>query len=127
MNTMTLYRAANDETIVGSASFAESREVAELYRDNPGFGGQNLYRAIVEIDPATVLDLVDAPDAIETLMAVANQPNPGAIGADEWAPQLWSELRDAGHEWVRVRESYPEESITWIFVGSDDPELEEIA
>lgn len=28
-------------------------------------------------------------------------------------------------EWVAVPESHPADTITWIFVGSDDPEMEE--
>ena len=45
---------------------------------------------------------------------------------DEWIPRIADKLADAGIEWVRVRESYPADSETYIFVGGDDPELEEV-
>jgi len=124
---LTLYRATDDPIIVGSASFSTSREAAEAYLNNPGFGGSTLYRADVEIDPDTLLDVfdMDTEDAIEAIREVADLPHPGAIGADEWVPRIAETLRDAGIEWVRVRESYPVDSETYIFVGGDDPELEE--
>lgn len=125
--TRTLYRAADSDTIVGSASFAADIAAARAYLDNPGFGGRTLYVAEVEIDESTTLDLYDmtTDEAISAIMERAGLSHPGAIGADEWVPRVCYELRDAGVEWVRVRESYPADSETWIFVGSDDPDMVE--
>ena len=124
--TRTLWRAADDDLIVGSASFAAEREDAEAYLRNPGFGGRSLYRAIVEIDDAQVLDLYDLRDPIARICEVTGLSHPGAIGADEWVPRISYDLRAAGYEWVRVRESYPENSETWTFVGEDDPDMEQV-
>jgi hypothetical protein len=121
---MKLYRAAEDDIIVDCASFATSLEVARSYLDNPGFGGRNLYVADVEIDPETVLDLYGASDPVAKIMEVTGHEHPGAIGADEWVPRISYDLRDAGYQWVRVRESFPADSETWIFVGDDDPDME---
>lgn len=128
MTSVTLYRAADDDIIVGSASFATDIDAARAYLDNPGFGGRNLYRAEVEMDEAKVLDLFDMDHeaAVEAICALTDLSAPGAIGVDEWVPRICYQLRDAGIEWVRVRESHPEDTETWIFVGSDDPEMEEV-
>lgn len=127
MATKTLWRAADSETIVDCASFAVSREVAETYLQNPGFGGGTLYRTEVEIDADSLLDLYDVSEAeaMDTICDLCNLSHPGAIGVDEWVPRISYEIREAGIEWVRVRESYPADTETWIFVGEDDPELEE--
>lgn len=122
---MKLYRAADDDHISDSASFAETREVAECYLDNPGFGGANLYCAEVEIDD--YLDLT-GDDASELLAdAIGDDHDFGAIGIDELVPRIASRLCDAGVQWVRVNESFPEDTTTWIYVGGvmgDEPTLE---
>ena len=124
MTSQILYRAANDDYISDSASFAEDRETAEAYRNNGGFGGQTIFRAEVDIDPATVLELVDADDPMAALLAAIDSDHDyGAIGVDELAPRLADRLAEAGYEWVRVAESFPVDTITWIWVGGDEPEL----
>lgn len=121
----TLWRAADTDTIVDSASFSADRGAAEAYLDNPGFGGAILWRAEVEVESETLLDLydVDEEEAFGRLCDLTGLPHPGAIGVDEWVPRISYDLRDAGIEWVRVRESYPAGADTWIFVGTDDPEM----
>lgn len=120
---LRLYRAADDDLIVGSASFSTSLDAARAYQDNPGFGGANLYVTDVEIDPKTVLDLYDEPEPVARLADLLGVGHPGAIEADEWVPRVSYDIRDLGYEWVRVCESYPTDTETWIFVGSEDPEL----
>lgn len=115
-----LWRVADDDIITDNASFATSREAAEAYLDNPGFGGRNLFRARVTMDPERVLDLYDEADPVSVLADRLGISHPGAIGADEWVPRISYEIRDAGIDWVRVRESYPADSETWIYVGADD-------
>lgn len=126
MATMKLYRAADSDTLTDCGSFAETLEVALAYLDNAGFGGRTLYSAEVEIDESAVLDLVDADDATGVIADRIGRSHPGAIGADEYAPRVSYELRDAGVCWVRVRESYPADTVTWIWVGGDEPEMVEI-
>ena len=124
---MILWRAANDDHISDSASFAETREVAEAYLANPGFGGSALYFA--EVEPSDVLDLT-GDDAMRRLLdAIGSVHDYGAIGVDELVPRLAAELCDAGYQWVRVRESYPVGTITWIYVGGcmgDEPGMIEV-
>lgn len=121
----TLWRAADDDIVVDTASFSVSREAAELYLDNPGFGGAKLWTAKVSIEESQLLDLYDLADdaAFAAICDLTGLTHPGAIGVDEWVPRISYELRDAGIAWVRVRESYPVDSETWIFVGQDDPEM----
>lgn len=120
---MRLWRAADDDYIGDSASFSESREAAEAYCANPGFGGQSLYYADVDAVP---LDLT-GDDAMDVLMdAIGSDHDYGAIGVDELVPRVADRLAEAGIEWVRVRESFPADTITWIYVGGvcgDEPEL----
>jgi hypothetical protein len=120
---MRLWRAATDDHIGDSASFAECRESAEAYLNNPGFGGDTLYRADVDADP---LDLT-GDDAMDVLLdAIGSDHDYGAIGVDELVPRIADRLAGAGIQWVRVRESYPADTITWIYVGGvcgDEPEL----
>jgi hypothetical protein len=131
--TVTLYRAADSDILPSdSASFSESREAAEAYMGgrNPGYGGAALWSTEIEIDldSESVLDLVEVRDGVQVIADRIGRAHPGAIGADEWAPRVSYELRDAGVVWVRVQESYPEDSITWIFVGAYDvaPEMTEV-
>jgi hypothetical protein len=123
----TLWRAASDDYVSDSCSFAETREAAELYLDNPGFGGSTLYTAEVEI--AEYLDLT-GDDAMELLQATLGSDHDfGAIGIDELVPRVCHQLRDAGVQWVKVCESYPEDTTTWIYVGGglgDEPTMEEV-
>lgn len=122
----TLWRAADDDYIGDSASFAETREAAEAYLDNPGFGGARLWTA--EVDAVDVLDLTDSSDPMAGLLAAIDSDHDyGAIGVDELAPRIAGLLADAGYQWVRVLESYPADTVTWIYVGGvsgDEPELE---
>ena len=122
---MILWRAANDDHISDSASFAERREVAEAYLNNGGFGGDTLYCA--DVEPCDVLDLTS--DGLETLMRVLDRDSDwGAIGVDELVPRIAGKLCDLGYQWVKVNESYPQDTTTWIYVGGvcgDEPELTE--
>lgn len=121
---MKLWRAASDDHIGDSASFSESRESAELYLDNPGFGGATLY--VCEVEPVGVLDLT-GDDAMSALMAAIDSDHDyGAIGVDELVPRIAALICDAGYQWVKVCESYPIDTVTWIYIGGvdgDEPEL----
>ncbi len=125
---VTLWRAANDEFAnADSTSFSRSKDAAKQYLDNPGFGGPTLYKTKVDIDPKKVFDLYSSADPVSDICEELGIPHPGAIGADEWIPRIAQKLQDHGVQWVRVKESYPEESETWIHIGgnTEDPELEE--
>lgn len=121
---MILWRAANDDHISDSASFAETRETAEAYLDNPGFGGDTLYYTEVEIED--YLDLTGSNAMERLLEALDTDHIYGAIGVDELVPRVAGKLCDAGIQWVKVTESFPADTTTWIYVGGvmgDEPEL----
>src|SRR5690606_12465119 len=109
---------------------AEERESAELYLDNPGYGGDTLWRATASVDDDRVLDLSDyssgSTAGMEALADATGLQLPCGIGLDEWIPQACEEIAAAGYDWVKVRESYPENSTTWIYVGGPEPEMEEV-
>ena len=121
---MKLWRATDDDIITDCASFAETREAAEAYLDNPGYGGRALY--VAEVEPERVLDLVDESDPVQRLADLLDIRHPGAIGADEWVPRICERIAEAGYEWVRVRESHPCDTVTWIWIAGDEPEMEEV-
>ena len=122
-----LWRAANDDYVDTGYSFAEERKVAEVYLDNPGFGGDNLYRAKIEYHKDSVLDWTETTTGIAA--SILDMSDPGAIELDEWlprTPQAMDKLHKIGYQWVKVSESYPR-STTWIWIGDgsdDEPKLE---
>jgi len=125
----TLYRAADDDTWSDCASFATSLETARLYLDNAGFGGSRLWKTTVVVDDAKVLDLssLDDEHAIDALREATGHQPPGATSPDQLVPRWSYDLREAGYEWVLVNETYPAGTVTWVYVGDDDPELVELA
>lgn len=122
--TMTLYRAATDDYLDIGYSFAETRETAESYLDNPGFGGGSIYSIEIDDDPLDLTGMT-AADVADLL----GMTDPGAIGLDEWLPRTSDALdaiRELGHLWAIVDESYPAGTRTWIWCGTgldDEPEL----
>lgn len=120
---MKLYRAANDDNMNSdSTSFAADIDSARVYHECNGFGGERLFS--IDIDPENVLDLFEDSDAIETMVDLLGVSHPGAIDACDWVPLVAYELRESGIQWVRVLETHPQETETWIFVGEDDLSVE---
>lgn len=116
---MMLYRAANDSyTNPDTTCFAEQREVAEAYTANRGFGGARVYAIDVEIDPATVLDLTEAqpPRWLERVLPTVRACLGSAISQ---TPAAAEALAERGIKWVRLIDSYPEDAVTMLLVGSD--------
>ena len=123
-----LWRAAPDELAFQGTSFAETRETAELYLANPGFGGANLYRVRVAPNEGNAVDLTGW-SARELAARLMGWPDPGAVEIDEWLPQqpeVLDALAAGGIEWALVSESYPAETVTWIWTGETEsvPDLE---
>lgn len=122
----TLYRAADSDYIDTGYSFAETRETAEQYLDNPGFGGRSIWTCDIEDDALDLRGMTTAAAAEQLGLS-----DPGAIGVDEWLPRTEDALaavRDAGYLWALVSESYPAQTTTWIWCGTgldDEPELTE--
>jgi hypothetical protein len=124
----TLYRAAKDDYLDQGYAFAESLETATVYLENPGFGGASLYSIEIEPTSEQVIDLTDV--SVSDLAADLEMSDPGAIGVDEWLPRTvraLDALRSRGHLWAKVAESYPADTVTWIWLGTsadDEPTLE---
>jgi len=133
--TTRLYRAAKDDAIVGTPSFARRIEDAREYMDNPSFGGGCLYSADVETPRGSVLDLTDAgsmDEQLSILAAKVEMDYPGATTADVWVqmdPMVSERLLEAGYLWLVVTDTYPVGCETWVWLGSmdaDEPTLTEI-
>jgi hypothetical protein len=65
------------------------------------------------------------PGAIEAEYGVKE---PVGIGIDEWIPQnsdIQEALKERGIRWAKVRESFPENTTTWIYIGGSKEEQEE--
>ena len=124
----TLWRAANDDYVDTGYSFAETRDVAEAYLDNPGFGGAQLFRTRLSVEPDQILDWTGM--TLRRAARAVGLSDPGAIGLDEWLPRTpaaLDALREQGFLWVLVAESFPYDTTTWIWLGTSDdeePELE---
>jgi hypothetical protein len=124
----TLWRAAEDDYVRQGTSFAPKRSVAEAYLDNPGFGGEALFKAVVDLTNAPVLDMTGWKwRDVQMKLGV---PTPHGIGIDEWLPQdphMLDAIRARGYLWAKVDESYPRGEVTWIWCGhsweDDEPEL----
>ena len=115
---MKLFRAANDtNTNVDTTAFAVTREDAEAYLDNPGFGGANLYEIDVDISDAEVLDLTeDIPDWLAELIPGAYDCIGAIIGM---TIGLSDAIAERGYRWVRLIDSYPEDCVTMMLIGTD--------
>lgn len=127
---IVLFRAAADDYVSVGYSFAKERSSAEAYLDNPGFGGDKLYRAIIKVDLERVADLRgrDVDEVVDEM----GVEHPGAIGLDEWVTHMsGGNLRRAfvakGFQWIIVDESFPEGTETWVWLGEgDEPELKRV-
>lgn len=121
--TTTIYRAANHAEVRVGYSFSEDREVAEAYLRNPGFGGETLYAAVVEL--ADVLDLTDAEDEWTALSDASGIAVEAAQYQHHFArvlatsDEICAALAAAGYHWVRISEDYPAGAVTIIPVSED--------
>ena len=128
---ITLFRAGNDDVMTGPTSFAADIDDARAYLDNPGFGGGTLYETTVCICRRALLDVTDSSDQEAAIREAAglSDDDYGAVTADFLLSQqpVVDALVDAGYEWVRLLDTYPEGAVvyTWLYAG-DEPELTEI-
>lgn len=127
---VTLYRAADDDSITGLTCFSPKKSVAREYQNNRGFGGANLYRAEVECDDAAILDIRSECDADQVAALVElTGIDMGSVTADWLVVQerVAEALVSRGYRWVRLLDTYPVGAETWVYLyDGEDPELEQI-
>ena len=132
MKFRVLYRAGNSDVLTGPTAFATTKASALAYLGAPtGFGGDTLYSTRISYEPSEVLDVRDQSDdrQLRAIVDAAGQDEPGAITADAFVmgDRVADALSAQGLRWVRLLDTYPEYSETWVWLGAgDDPELEEI-
>lgn len=131
MRSKTLYRAADTDILTGPTAFAARLSSAREYLDNEGFGGSTLYRTTVEYEDSQILDVRNASDSrqLRALVKASGQHHPGAMTADAYVMQdkVSDALIAAGYRWVRILDTFPEGSETWVYLyDGEDPDLEEI-
>lgn len=126
MRKVTLYRASDDDDVSQGTSFAEDVEAACEYLDNPGFGGSSLWECHVEVDDDKILDL--RGESVADVARSVGMSDPGAIGVDAWLPRTQRALDALSSrcDWALVDESFPEGTTTWILLGAEEPEMEEV-
>jgi hypothetical protein len=134
-----LWRATDrDDPVLGQdTAWAEDRGCAEAYLDNPGFGGNSLWQAEVEVDPGSVLDLTDDPwrglaRAVwrdGEWRGTRGGRHPGNLR--DLADDLGSSygfVHDAWeYRWIRFRDDFPRGCITWVWLGEDGIEARRVA
>jgi hypothetical protein len=121
-----LFRAANDDNVDAGYSFSTELETAQSYTNNPGFGGNTIYR--VDIDPGKLLDVSDADDLFSALSEAAGMdliPEQYAHHAQRVLatdPKVREALAEKGYEWVKFTDDFPEGAITYTPVSVEAAE-----
>lgn len=132
---MKLWRAADDGNLSAGMSLSQKRADAEAYLDNPGFGGRRLWS--IDIHPKYVLDLSGEDEQ------AANSDITDLIDADEHTSDLITQgfpsvgvmlanvrgVEDALaelYDWVVFRDDFPEDAVTWWYLGDKDLRLKAV-
>jgi uncharacterized protein YukE len=126
---MTTLHRATDGYVGRGSCWAESLDVAQMYQDNPGYGGANLVTC--EADGA-VLDLVGSrnpwQDLAEALCGDLDRSADELVdlwtGSYAYVYEVWQERKDvrnalaATYNWVRHdQETFPEGVVVWVKVS----------
>lgn len=101
------------------------------YTDNPGFGGPTIFRYTVT--PRAVLDVSDAErpfrevaDALGWSSETVEEWHGAGLSEIHqlltWRPLVGEALAEAGYDWIAFRDDFPENAITWWYLGEDDLE-----
>lgn len=139
MERRILWRATDSGYCGTWSCWAEDREDAEAYQDNPGFGGETLYQVDVEVDWPTVLDLAGLKDldALRLVAEIADldeewvedafRSTAYAYEAIEGRNKLRKAFVEAGYLWIRYMDSYPYDCRTWVYIGEEPLNGQEVA
>lgn len=125
----TMYRAAKDALVGVGYSFAGRRSDAEAYLDNPGFGGETLYRCRIEM--GDMIDLTESPwDTLSEAIGEEINPAhhqyhfPSTVTACD---TICAKLAAAGYHWARIIDDYPEGCITYVPLTAEAADAAEAA
>lgn len=128
---MKLYRATNRKSdskrIPAGSCWTTDEKSAQMYRDNPGYGGKHLVSVEVEIGNALDLRgsswdrddwqaLADALgyDGVRDMReALADQMDGDYIEDYLDDAGVRGKLADAGYDWVIYHDTYPEGCVTY--------------
>ena len=123
---MRVYRAANDDFLMQGFSFAEIREDAEAYLDNPNFGGSAIYVCDIPSDHS-ILDITDDPwNRLSELAGREIDPSCGAgmvSQAIQFVPHILDTIAEAGYDWVRYVDDFPPGCVTYTACSGRASEL----
>jgi len=126
-NDIVLYRAGDSDILTGATSFSPDLETAEAYLSNPGFGGKTIYKTKVTIAPEKLVDVSSAEDQAHAIRKAAGIKGMKSSSVEQLLANedVIEKLQDAGFEWVKLKDSFPEgaDTYTWLYSG-DEPELE---
>lgn len=134
MASVTLYRASDRSYAEQGDSLSPERATAEAYLDNPGFGGSTLHRVRVRVDESRVLDLRAEWDCDRwaLLAEVLEVDVESLYGSGAHVHSVWErnaavlDALAARWTWVRYTDDYPEGAETWLYLGTDDIDLDEV-
>ena len=120
---MTVYRACDEGYAGPEACYAESREAAEAYLDNPGFGGRHLWEVHLA-EGTKILDLTDRDWKSDLSEQLGMRDEWGYPDRDPWFGfahagearenilDLDDELVELGFTHIRYVDDYPADCVT---------------
>lgn len=125
-----LYRATNDKKYTGQWScWTPDRKCAEAYRDNPGFGGENIISAEAT-GKIMWLDESNPYKELAEYLGIADWQE--LRGYADFVYQVWEnspEVREQiialGYSWIVYEDDYPQGCMTWVYLGETPLEYKE--
>lgn len=138
---MRLWRAMDRNGYTGQWScWSECREDAEAYLDNPGYGGDTLHVAEVDLTDARILDLTEGNEFLRLASALYDDEDERFEAIQRWSGQglgyayeVWENNREAArllaerYDWVVYVDDYPDGAITWCYLGTEPLAAEEVS
>lgn len=130
---MRLWRAMWRDGYTGQwSAWAADRKTAEAYLDNPGYGGDTLYVAEVDVEDARVLDLTGSYEIQRLANALYDDEEERWQALQRWSGQglsyayeVWENNTEAAerlaerYDWVIYLDDYPSGAITWVYLGHE--------
>ena len=121
-NKIRLWRASNNNKTFEGMSLAEDIETAEIYLNNPGFGGNTIYFTNVDYNNMNIIELENFHDLCRAMEIedwdecndlVFRVDGGNIAGAIPQLKKVREKLKQEGYDWVKVAEDYPYGTTTW--------------